>query len=164
MHPQNRPHRVDQTTGDFLFQIYTLLFEAKHLSLRTKQRTFETAADSNNTWRVVSISQDALDHINNEKTAKGLRRAHILSRSDRAKYLFGREEPLSKNKLLEYFFEHDTVALVTATENGKPGSGHWTRLYAVPEGILTTGSFSIYARKLDIKWVMGVLGGIGAKA
>jgi len=54
----------------------------------------------------------------------------------------------------EYFFEHDTVALVTKAENAKDGVAHWSPLHPVPEGLFTAGSFSIYVRKgKEIPWV-----------
>jgi hypothetical protein len=152
-HPNNRPHRADSETSNFLFTLYTLLFEA-NIELRIKQRTFETAAESKNSWRVVSISQDALNHISLHKNTKGLQRGHILSRSTRAQYLFNRNTPLAKSELLDYFFEHDTVALVTKTENSKDGTTHWSPLHEVPTDLFTAGTFSIYARKgKELVWV-----------
>lgn len=157
-HPHNRPHRVDASTGEFLVTLYTLLFKA-NVDLRIKQRTFETAADSKNSWRVVSISQAAIDHIKNTGEAKGLQRGHMLSRVNRAQFLFNRDTPLTKSELLEYFFKHDTVAMVTKTENTKDGTSHWSSLHAVPEGLFTAGSFSIYVRKgREIPWIQS-LGG-----
>jgi hypothetical protein len=156
-HPRNRPHCVNSETGSFLFTLYKLLFEAK-VDLRIKQRTFETAADSKNSWRVVSISQDALHHISQNRSTKGLQRGHILSRSTRAEYLFLCDAPLTQNELLMYFFEHDTVALVTKSENNKDGTLHWSQLHEVPAGLFTAGSFSIYARKgKELVWVDQVL-------
>lgn len=153
-HPNNRPHTVDKQTGVFLHQLYELLFMSSHLELRVKQRTFETAADSKNSWRVVSITSAAIDHLRDTGSAKGLQRGHLLSRSDRAKYLFNRHAPLSRDELLQYFFEHDTVALVTRVENAKDGFQHWSKLHPVPGGLFTAGSFSIYARKgKELAWV-----------
>lgn len=153
VHPLNRPHGVDAATGEFLYTLYGLLFVAT-VDLRIKQRTFETAADSKNSWRVVSVSEAALEHIRNAGHAKGLQRGHILPRITRAQYLFNRDAPFSQTKLLDYFFEHDTVALVTKVENAKDGASHWSPLHAVPEGLFTAGSFSIYLRKgKEISWV-----------
>ena len=142
-HPNNRPHSVDIATGEFLYTLYKLLFQAPGLQLRTKQRTFETAADSKNSWRVVSISRAAVEHLRKTQSAKGLQRGHIHSRADRAKHLFERIAPLSREELLSYFFVHDTVALVTKEENSKDGAAHWSTLYPVPEGLFDAGSFSI---------------------
>lgn len=158
-HPHNRPHRVDAPTGEFLFTLYELLFEAD-VDLRIKQRTFETAADSKNSWRVVSISQDALNHITKTGETKGLQRGHMLPRASRARHLFNRATLITKTELLEYFFEHDTVAMVTKAENTKDGVEHWSTLHAVPEGLFTAGSFSIYVRKgKEIPWVRALGGG-----
>lgn len=155
-HPHNRPHRVDASTGEFLFTLYKLLFDAK-VDLRIKQRTFETAAESKNSWRVVSISQAALDHIKKTGEAKGLQRGHMLPRVSRAQHLFNRDTPITEAELLEYFFEHDTVAMVTKAENSKDGVAHWSPLHAVPEGLFTAGSFSIYVRKgKEIPWVQSL--------
>lgn len=61
---------------------------------------------------------------------------------------------MSQSELLNYFFEHDTVALVTKAENSKAGISHWSPLHAFPEGLFTAGSFSIYVRKgKEIPWV-----------
>jgi len=77
-----------------------------------------------------------------------------MARVDRAKKLFEREEPMSREELLSYFFEHDTVALVTKAENSKSGVEHWSKLHAVPEGLFTAGSFSIYVRKRkELEWI-----------
>ena len=155
-HPHNRPHQVDAVTGEFLFTLYKLLFDAK-VDPRIKQRTFETAADSKNSWRVVSISQAAIDHIKNAGEAKGLQRGHMLPRARRALHLFCRDAPLTKAEMLDYFFEHDTVAMVTKAENSKDGVAHWSPLRAVPEGLFTAGSFSIYVRKgKEIPWIQSL--------
>lgn len=156
MHPANRPHSVDKATSDFLYCLYNLLFTAESLSLRTKQRTFETAADSKNSWRVVSISAAALEQLIKTGTAKGLRRGHVLTRKSRAEYLFNRKSPLKAKALLAYFFEHDTVALVTKAENSRDGTQHWSKLHPVPEELFTAGSFSIYVRKKELEWVQKV--------
>jgi hypothetical protein len=159
MHPHNRPRTVDTQTGDFLFRLYTLLFEAKDLGLHTQQRTFETATVSKETWRVVSISQAAINHIRIHKSAAGLQRGHILRRFDRAKHLFDRDVALSRDELLSYFFEHDTVALVTKQENNKDGTAHWSALHPVPEDLFTAGSFSVHVRKgKELKWVESLNG------
>ena len=154
-HPINRPHRVDPATGTFLFALYSFLFTS-NVSLRIKQRTFETAAESQDSWRVVSISRAALVHIAQSNSANGLQRAHVLSRNERALRLFQRESPLSQSELLDYFFEHDTAALVTKEENSRDGTAHWSPLRPVPEGLFTAGSlFSIYVRKgKELPWVL----------
>ena len=78
----------------------------------------------------------------------------MLPRVSRAQHLFNRDIPITEAELLEYFFEHDTVAMVTKAENSKEGVSHWSPLYAVPEGLFTAGSFSIYVRKSkEIPWV-----------
>lgn len=154
-HPNNRPHTVNANTAAFLYRIYLLLFKASDIKEWTKQKTFEAAAESTNSWRVVSISEAALQQIANSKSAKGLRRGHILSRSERARRMFGVKEPMSKEQLTKFFFDNDTVALITKEENAKDGPDHWTPLHAVPDGIFNSGSFSIHVRKRkDLPWVL----------
>jgi len=153
----NRPHCVVPATEDFLYRLYEMLFSEPGLSLRTRQRTFETAADCPDSWRVVCVSHDALVQIVQTASAKGLRRAHPTSRSERAGHLFERDRPLNRSELLPYFFKHDTVALVTAAENTQEGVAHWSKLYKVPPGIFTSGSFSIHARRIDLEWAKTIL-------
>ena len=157
-HPANRPHKVDKATGDFLFDLYQLLFSS-NVSLRIKQRTLETAAESQDSWRVVSITHAALEHIAKNGSAKGLQRAHVLSRVDRASHLFERKQPLTQPELLEYFFEHDTSALVTKAENAKDGTKHWSTLRAVPAGLFPSPSlFKVSMRKkTELPWVIDQL-------
>jgi len=96
----------------------------------------------------------AVEHIRETGAAKGLQRGHILSRVERAKELFDRGSSMSKDELLTYFFENDTVALVTKAENSRMGARHWSKLFAVPEGLFNAGSFSIYARKnKELVWI-----------
>jgi hypothetical protein len=136
-----------------------MLFSEPNLSLKTRQRTFETAADCPDSWRVVCVSHAALIQIVQTTSAKGLRRAHPTSRYERARHLFERNQPLDRSGLLQYFFKHDTVALVTTVENAREGATHWSKLYEVPVGIFTSGSFSIHARKSDLEWSKNILAG-----
>lgn len=155
-HPANRPHEVDELTGDFIYLLYKLLFTAD-IDQRIKQRTLETGAESKNSWRVVSISEKALEHLKKHRSAKGLQRGHILTRASRAQHLFNRANPLTRNELLTYFFLHDTVALVTKEENAIDGASHWSPLREVPQGAFNAGSFSIYVRqKVELAWVDGL--------
>lgn len=67
---------------------------------------------------------------------------------------------MSREDLLHYFFEHDTVALVTTQENAKDGIAGWSKLLAVPDGLFNAGSFSIHARKgKELVWVTSLSGG-----
>jgi hypothetical protein len=129
------------------------LFSEENIDHAVKQRTFETAAVSEHTWRVVSISESALKRIASQRTCKNVQRGHILSRIDRAIYLFKRPEPINEDVLINYFFEHDTVALIMKEENNNHGTAHWSKLYAVPNGLFTAGSYSIRARKSDLRWI-----------
>src|SRR5206468_781793 len=63
-----------------------------------------------------------------------------------------------KAELLRFFFDHDTSALVTAEENKQDGTKGWSTLHPVPQGHLTSGSFSIKPRKRsDLPWAKALL-------
>ena len=153
----NRPHKVSPQTADFLYRLYFFVCEESSVTLRAKERTFESTADSNQSWRVVCVSEAALNHMHNTRTAKGLKRAHPVRRMDRAKFIFQRSKPLGKRSLLRYFFQNDTVALVLDAENNKDGFDHWSPLIAVPHGVLMGGSFSKYSTRADLAWVDEVI-------
>lgn len=152
----NRPYMVDCQVGDFLFQLYRLLWDAG-ISDWAKQRAFEAAADCKHSWRVVCISEAALKKIVLLGTGEDLQRAHGFARKDRFLKLF-KSAPLTQGELLECFFRYDTCALVTSQENNKKGVGDWSPLLAVPEGILTSRGFSIRVRKkIDLPWAKNEL-------
>jgi hypothetical protein len=145
-------YHPDEAFADTFFEIYKALFKSS-LKLYSKQRCLEWAADGNHTWRIVGISVAALKELCANGSAAGLKRAHSLDRSLRARHIFERDDPLPKPDMLDYFFSHDTTTLVTAAENRKDGTLHWSRVLPVPEGILSTASFSVYAsKKHDLPW------------
>ena len=149
----NKPHSPTEEAQAFIYQIYTLLFNAQGITPRTRQTTLETAAVNLYPWKVVCISERALARILKNKSAEGLRRGHPLKRADRSKKLFERAAPMAVREFMEYYFSNDTVALVIAEENNKHGVSHWSRLFDVPEGRLATGSFSVRLGAGDLAWV-----------
>ncbi len=151
----NRPHKVDDETAEFLYSLYKLLRTApKSMSDHAKKRTFENAADSAHAWRVVCISENALQQLADSKTTQKLRRAHAMPREKRFQTIFGEgSRQWDRDELMKFFFENDTCALVTSDENNQDTTSHWSRLCKVPEGILCKGSFAVYARKnTDVPW------------
>ncbi|KQW43299.1 MULTISPECIES: hypothetical protein [unclassified Roseateles] len=140
--------------AEFLYRVYKLLREAPDkMSKHAKKRTFENAADGVHSWKVVCISEAALEHLATSGTTKTLRRAHEPSREWRYQEVFGEgARDWTQSELMTHFFEHDICALVTSAENGKNVSGDWSPLHAVPEDILCKGSFAIYAREKDVTW------------
>ena len=160
----NKPHSPTQEAQAFIYQIYTLLFNAQGITPRTKQTTLETAAVNLYPWKVVCISERALVGILKSKSTDGLRRGHPLKRADRSKKLFERAGPMAVREFMEYYFSNDTVALVLAEENNKHGVNHWSRLFDVPEGRLTSGSFSVRLGPGDLAWVGDVCAREGISA
>jgi hypothetical protein len=152
----NKPHTPTEEAQAFIYQIYTLLFNAQGITPRTRQTTLETAAVNLYPWKVVCISVMALVSILNSKSTNGLRRGHPVKRADRSKRLFERASPMAMREFMDYYFANDTVALVIAGENNKHGVNHWSRLIDVPEGRLATGSFSVRLGPGDFDWVKEV--------
>lgn len=152
----------DDEFAQTFYEIYEALFRS-NLKLYSKQRCLEWAADGNHTWRIVGISRAALEELCANKSAAGLKRAHSLDRSARAKHVFDRSTLLSLRDLLDFFFQHDTTTLVTSSENAKDGTEHWSEVIVVPEGILRSASFSVYASKRrGIPWAEKQLSGLSS--
>lgn len=156
--PFNRPRVVDESTRDFLHSLYKFLRESP-ISEYLKQRTFEAAADSHEAWRIVAISKDALAHLKTANSTKGLHRGHAVGRALRAAHLFGPNTAvMSAQQLVDYFFSFDTVALVTAHENGLHDLSRWSPLYCVPDGVFDSGSYSVkYRVRTERPWVTEAL-------
>jgi hypothetical protein len=156
--PFNRPRAVEASVRDFLHSLYEFLRD-RPMSEYVKQRTFEAAADSNEAWRIVAISQSALAHLNAQHSTKGLRRGHAVGRAVRANRLFGPDsKAMTAQELVEYFFAIDTVALVTAHENGADDLSRWSPLFRVPEGVFNSSSYSVkYRVRTERPWVVETL-------
>ena len=99
----NRYHVPTKEMTQDLYKLYELLRDL-NLSLRSKQMSFETAADCSDSWQIVCISYDAAKVIDSTESAKGLRRAHPISRKQRAERMFS-EGKMAKGELIRYFFE-----------------------------------------------------------
>jgi hypothetical protein len=77
-----------------------------------------------------------------------------LQRLKRAEELFDRQRPFDYKQFIRYYFLHDTVALVALDENKNHEIAHWSKLYKVPDDLLTGGSFSVRLNKADRKWAL----------
>ncbi len=152
----NRPHQVDEDHGSFLYSLYLLLREAPpSVTTWAKQRAFECAADTNMSWRIVAVSEAALRQIVRPSPDEKLHRGHFYGRRERFNAIFDTSSPAwGKDDLLSFFFENDACALVTSTENGKPGVTGWSPLHQVPNNIFTSTGFNVRVRKrVDLPWV-----------
>lgn len=142
-----------------LYALYVTLFDSK-FAPATKQRCFEAAGIELRPWLITHISQNALAHMVKERNATGLRRGHKMSRSDRANAIFGSGQKLQQDELLTFFYENDTVTLVTAAENATDGTKHWSTRITVPTGRLTKGSYSVAVAIPDLLWADSTWGGL----
>ena len=156
---RHRRHMPNAPEADFLYRVYKLLLQApRSMGNHAKKRTLENAADGVHSWKVVCITEAALEHLVQAKTTKTLRRAHEASREWRFQQIFGQGARVwGKDELMEHFFEHDICAMVTSAENLKHGSTRWSALHEVPDHILCKGSFAVYARVEDVKWATAKL-------
>lgn len=137
---------------DFLYNLYLTLREAP-LSKHGRYRTFETAAVDLCPWHIDAISVAALEHLVTTRKAKGLKRGHRMARKERGEQLFGASaQVMSKEAMLEFFFENDRVTMITGEENALDGISHWSEQVPVPQERLKGGSYSPYATKDDVAW------------
>lgn len=142
----------DDAFAETLHQIYLVLWRS-NLPKRSKQRCFEWAADSNETWRIVGITRDALQELMTHGKSSNLKRGHALGRAQRAAEIFERPAPMEKAALMEFFFAHDTTTLVTAQENSKEGDAHWSKpITKVPREFFRPSGISYTMNKGDLGW------------
>jgi len=140
-------------SGEFLYGTYRLLFHCD-APLHNKQKAFEASALCDTSWFVESISLAAAERLLEKGNASGVRRAHAMSRSERAKAMFVRTDLMPKDEMLEFFLRHDSTTVVTTEENNQPGDSHWSPLIPVPAGYFTSPSFKIRLRKtVELSWL-----------
>lgn len=144
-----------------LYELYLVLFNARGLELRNKQRAFEAAADGRHTWSITGITRKALIHLCTKGTCDGLRRAHRVSRIERAAAMF--KERLDMNALFEHFFKLDEVVLALAEENGRHGDTHWSPVVEVPAAQFTRPGMKAVASDADLTWAPQALEGLGIR-
>jgi hypothetical protein len=145
------------TQSDFLYNLY-LMMRAAPLTMHGRYRTFEAAAVDICPWHIDAISLNALAHLVNKETAKGLKRGHRMARKQRGEQLFSDfTRVMSQDVMLRFFFENDCVTLITGDENAQGGIDHWSEQIPVPKEHMKGGSYSPYATKADIAWAKDVL-------
>jgi hypothetical protein len=74
--------------------------------------------------------------------------------------MFLRDTPLGSDEVLDFFFGNDSTFLVTASENGKEGTSHWSPIIPVTEpDLFSSPSFRIRLRKSsEMEWLHAVFG------
>ena len=103
-----------------LHNAYLLIAEMKIPIPRKVRLLSELFAESPNPWRVVGITEKALDVFkehNFKKISKmGINRSHIINRNDTYTYMFNNifKDP---NKWWNYYFDKDKTILSTSSEN-----------------------------------------------
>lgn len=144
-----------------LYELYLVLFNARGLELRNKQRAFEAAADGRHTWSITGITRKALIYLCTKGTCDGLRRAHRVSRIERAAAMF--TERLDMDALFEHFFKLDEVVLALAEENGRHGDAHWSPVVEVPAAQFTRPGMKAVASDADLTWAAQALEHLGIR-
>jgi hypothetical protein len=145
---------LDANARESLYQLYSVLFRAKGLSARNKQRSFEAAADGTHSWPIVGITGKALRHLCEEGTCDGLRRAHLTKRADRATGMFVRDQPFTEEQLFTHFFEMDKVVIATRPENGTQKALEGVAIHAIPVELFTKNGMKAVASPADLAWAI----------
>ena len=109
-----------------IFDIFKSLAKAKHCNKQYLVRAFGSifGAYSDNGWRVIGITQDALEafalinfeRVPGKKDPVAVERAHINKRADWVEELF-RTEWNSAKEWWDFIYENDRTVLATAREN-----------------------------------------------
>lgn len=154
--PYIRRREVEPDKGDFLYELYSLLRRAPATMTKdAKQRTFEAAAVGTHHWEVVAISADAVKALHDGAGQSAVRRGHPYGRDGRFLQLFGPETPeVTRDELLDFYFQHDATALVTKVENDRHGAAHWSKLYPVDEGLFPAAGYRVKIRiRTERVWI-----------
>lgn len=157
----NRPYRPNDELSKFVHKMYLELRNAPVAYAGyhwARQAAMENIAAHPGSWRVIGISEAALRLVAKNGSSDGLRRAHWHDRGGRYRRLFGVDsKEMTREELMEYFYDHDTTILVPQLENNlKTHHSTWGRIIPVPEG----GYFGIGGKKaavrkrLEMPWVI----------
>ena len=128
-------------------------------SIRAKVVCLEDIAHEDErfqSWLVVGITRNALEalaEVGFRVPNANIRRAHKVSRRARGDELFNRDEPMPN--AYDFFFEHDSVILTTAAENGINGFEHWSEIFPLDLADLQRGRtpYAALGRRAEIERV-----------
>lgn len=148
----NRPYRPDDDLSKFVHKMYLELHNAPVTYAGyhwARQAAMEDIAAHPGSWRVIGISEAALRLVAKNGSSDGLRRAHWHDRGSRYRRLFGVDsKEMTREELMEYFYDHDTTVVVPKLENNlKTHHSTWGRIIPVPEG----GYFGIGGKKAAVR-------------
>lgn len=149
---------MDKVKRDEFFAIFLAMQKAKHADKKYLYRAFSslTATFNELNWRVIGITQDALDsfksvnfeRIPNRKDKNPVERAHINKRHDWVEQAFNREWKNSE-EWWNFIWENDQTVLATARENKRSDSlGEPLKIaYEIPEGYFASTFIGCKYRK-----------------
>lgn len=153
--------QMEKIKRDEFFEIFIAMQKAKHTDKKYMYRAFASmcATFSDSNWRVVGITQDALDsfkavnyeRIPNRKDENPVERAHIHKRYDWVEELFQKEWSSSK-EWWDFIWERDMTVLATSRENKRSDSIGEPLVIAheIPEGyFMSTFIGCKYRKKVE---------------
>jgi hypothetical protein len=120
--------RTDPLLRQALYELYVALFNAKQACPEDFQygrlTTIQTAimGVENHGWRVVGITQEALDLLatvdfNKNKLPRCLCRGHIVDRIKTTKLLFSGESPMQLENFYDTFLGNDLTVIMLNEQN-----------------------------------------------
>ena len=149
---------MNKVKREEFFEIFLAMQKAKHTDKKYLYRAFSslTATFNESNWRVVGITQDALDsfkavnfeRIPNRKDENPVERAHINKRYDWVEELFSTEWDNSE-EWWNFIWDNDATVLATAKENKQSDSigAPLEIAYEIPEGYFVSTFIGCKYRK-----------------
>ena len=149
---------MEKEKREEFFDIFLAMQKAKSADKKYLYRAFSslTATFNEFNWRVIGITQDALDsfkavnfeRIPNRKDENPVERAHINKRYDWVEELFQREWSCSE-EWWNFIWENDRTVLATSRENKRSDSiGEPLNIaYEIPEGYFVSTFIGCKYRK-----------------
>jgi hypothetical protein len=120
--------RTDPLLRQALYELYVALFNAKQTCPEDfkhgRLTTIQTAimGIENYGWRVIGITQEALDLLasvdfNKNKLPRRLCRGHIVDRIRTTELLFNREKPVQLESFYDTFLDNDRTVIMLNEQN-----------------------------------------------
>jgi hypothetical protein len=138
----------ETTEGRFLALLDDVLAMVKRHGMNDAQgqALFEAAMRGIGTWKVVGITQAAVETLlESDFQMRLVCRAHITSRRETFVALRDR---VPRAEAFAFYIASDQTTLTTRAENGRHGDVHWSQVHPMPEAVgALKGYYSVYFTK-----------------